>query len=585
MPASSYPPTPATPPNGLSAVLVDAGNGTLGDYLGLDARGKVAFVRFDTDVLPWLDTLAYEAELQGACALVFYYVNGYAQHESGRALNTHDGMARTTIPVLQICRRDGGHLAERLTAGGSVRVTLRSQVEADPKGTGHNIVGELPGRLRDRYLIIGAHYDAWFHGYWDNAVGVAGMLAMAKALLKSGYQPEHTLLFVATDAEEFGVPDTHFDWLIGCHRMLEDHPQWHEGVSAAFNIDTLGFLDQEQLGFISSPELLPFVRCATSDYSAEAFPTTEVRVKEQITAWTEVLSYAYFGIPPLQPRFGLKEAKRTVYHTQFDDAGIVHVERAFETIRLYGALLVRFDCQTILPYEFTERVQTLRRTIENPPPGVADGELAGFRRALDTLEQRSQRLNRLLSRMDEVELDRRRKEINNSLSLAAGHMIKNTNYLSAEDPEDALPLHIYYDRDLRALDAALVHLETGEAQKAIAVLADDDTGLHGAWYAAEMSYPVYYRQTIGARDPARQDLFWGKDRTAAITDVWMELHTLRDKLERGVSDFRTEERTLREKRQAVAARYREAIASLTTIVEEVAELLPPEGLQGIDAGQ
>ncbi|MEJ2558894.1 MAG: M28 family peptidase, partial [Anaerolineae bacterium] len=84
-------------------------------------------------------------------------------------------------------------------------------------------------------MLVGAHYDTWFHGYWDNAVGVASILAMARTLLDHGYQPEHTLLFVATDAEEFGAPDTHFDWLIGCHSMLGAHPEWHGRISAAFN--------------------------------------------------------------------------------------------------------------------------------------------------------------------------------------------------------------------------------------------------------------------------------------------------------------------------------------------------------------
>jgi Iap family predicted aminopeptidase len=276
MPASSFPPTPGTPREGLSSLMVDAGHGTAGDYVGLDVRDRIAFVRFDTERMPWMDSLAYEAELHGACAVVFTYVNGYAQHESGTALNTHDGTARPTIPILQIAKRDGARLVERLAGGGPVRAVLHSQVAADPEGTGYNVMGRIRGRLPDRYVIVGAHYDAWFHGYWDNAVGVAGMLGMAaaaRALLEQGYQPEHTLLFVATDAEEFGAPDTHFDWLIGCYHMLQDHPEWQGRVSAAFNIDTLAFLGQEQLGFIGPPELLPFLRETVGSWETRTFPS------------------------------------------------------------------------------------------------------------------------------------------------------------------------------------------------------------------------------------------------------------------------------------------------------------------------
>jgi Iap family predicted aminopeptidase len=572
--ASSYPPTPGTSGEGLYALLVDVGYGTARDYLGLDVRGKIAFVRFDTERLPWMDVLAHEAELHGARALVFYHLNGYAQHESGEALNTHDGAARPTIPILQLPKRDGGRVAERLAAEGPVLTTLRSQVEIDPQGTGHNVIGHIPGSLADRYLIIGAHYDAWFHGYWDNAVGVAGILTLAKALLENGYQPEHTLLFIATDAEEFGAPDTHFDWLIGCHRLLEAHPEWHGRVSAAFNIDTLSFLTQEELGFIGPPELVPFLQEAVGGYQAKTFPQPRVWVKEQVTAWTETLTYAYFGVPPLQPRFGAEEIKRTIYHTQFDTAEMVHHERAVETLQLYGALLVHFDRQPILPYDFTQRVQTLRGTIQNPPLGLDDAvdeELDGLRQALDELEAKAQRWN---SPSDETEAG---ESLQDLLCQVAAHLISNINYVDATAPEDALPLHVFYDRDLRALDAALDHLPSGHAQAAIAALTDDKAGLHGARFALNMSYPVYYRNTLAGRNPGRNDLFWGQDRTPMITDVWGELHTLQDKLARGMTDFGAEMYALREKRETVAAAYRDALRQLAGVISEAAAMLPLPG--------
>ena len=576
MPASSFPPTPGTPPEGLVTMLVDAGNGTAHDYVGLDVRDKIAFVRFDTNRLPWMDALAYEAELHGARAIVFYYLNGYAQHESGTALNTHDGAARPTIPILQVCKRDGVRLAERLAVEGPVQATIRSDVEIDPEGTGYNVIGQIPGRLAERYLIVGAHYDAWFRGYWDNAVGVAGMLAMAKTLLEHDYRPEHTLLFIATDAEEFGAPDTHFDWLVGCYRMLEAHPEWHGRATAAFNIDTLAFLAQEQLGFIGPPELLPFLQETVGSYETRTFPDPKVWIKEQVTAWTETLTYAYFGIPPIQPRFALKEARQTIYHTQFDDRGIVHQERAAETIQLYGALLVRLDRQPILPYEFTERVRSLRRTIEKPLDGEAEEQLASLRRALDRLEEQADRLSLLPALWDGAEASKKRDGMNDRLRQATAHLIANINYLDGTAPDDGLPLHVFYDRDLRALDAALAHLAAGEAQQAIAALTDGKTGVHGAWCALDMSYPVYYRNTVGGRNPGRQDLFWGQDRTLMLTDVWAELHSLRDKLARGATDFGAEAYALRQKRGAVAEAYREAIVELAGVIEEAVAMLPLE---------
>jgi Iap family predicted aminopeptidase len=575
LPASSYPPSPGTPEKGLRRTLVDAGYGTAADYIGLGMRDKVAFVRFDTGRLPWVGTLAYEAELQGAVAVVFYYVNGYAQHESGQALNTHDGTARPTIPVLSLSQADGMRLAKRLVDNGPFPVTLHSQVTADPRGTGYNVIGEIPGRLKEHYLIVAAHYDAWFHGYWDNAIGVAGILAMAKVLLENDHRPQHTLLFIATDAEEFGAPDTNFDWLVGCHRMLQSHPEWYGRVSAAFNIDTLAFLAQDKLGFIAPPELVPFLEEAVGHYQAKTFPQQRVWVKEQVTAWTETLSYAYFGIPPLQPRFALKEARQTIYHTQFDTPEIVHPARATETVQLYGTLLLRLDQQPILPYDFTERVRSLEKTVVTTPSSQPEENIAQLKAKLALFNELTGKLHRLTHDPDWLKhaSERAREEVNDTLCQIVGRMVSRVNYISADAPEDALPLHTFYDRDLRALDAALAYLTAGKGREAIAALTDPEAGLCGAAYATELSYPAYYRHTIAASNPTRDDLFWGYQRTAKITDIWAELHTLQDRIDRGIDDFRPEVYILEAKRERVAAAYQQAIAQLTREIEEVIGLL------------
>jgi hypothetical protein len=92
-----------------------------------------------------------------------------------------------------------------------------------------------------------------------------------------------------------------------------------------------------------------------------------------------------------------------------------------------------------------------------------------------------------------------------------------------------------------------------------------------------MSYPVYHRNTVGGRNPGRGDLFWGQDRTAMLTDVWMELHSLRDKQGRGGSDFGEEIYALEEKAQAVADAYRLAITDLAEAVRVATALLPKGG--------
>jgi hypothetical protein len=207
----------------------------------------------------------------------------------------------------------------------------------------------------------------------------------------------------------------------------------------------------------------------------------------------------------------------------------------------------------------------------SPIPG-ADEERAELGRALNRLEARARQL--ALMPAEGEKNDQKRMAVNDRLRWAAGHLIRNTNFLNASSPEDALPLHTFYDRDWRALDAGLAHLEAGDARQAIEALTNDETGVDGAWCALDMSYRIYHRNTIAVRSPGRRDLFWGRNRTALPTDVWAELHSLEDKLARGVADFGAEINALDEKRQVVADVYRKAIAGLAETVDAATALLP-----------
>jgi Zn-dependent M28 family amino/carboxypeptidase len=96
--------------------------------------------------------------------------------------------------------------------GGSYERWFRFSTPQDKaERPGVNIVGVIRGRRDpDRYIAVTAHYDHLgtkngqvFNGADDNASGVAAMLAIAHQL--SLHPPDHSILFVAFDAEETGL--------------------------------------------------------------------------------------------------------------------------------------------------------------------------------------------------------------------------------------------------------------------------------------------------------------------------------------------------------------------------------------------
>lgn len=79
-----------------------------------------------------------------------------------------------------------------------------------------NVIGYIPGKRSDEYVIVGAHYDhlgiaeavdgdSLYNGADDNASGVSAVLQIAKAFMANGCQPERTVLFAFWDGEERGL--------------------------------------------------------------------------------------------------------------------------------------------------------------------------------------------------------------------------------------------------------------------------------------------------------------------------------------------------------------------------------------------
>lgn len=102
---------------------------------------------------------------------------------------------------------------------------------------GVNILGLIEGtRVPDRYIIVTAHYDhvgtndgQIFNGADDNASGVATMLELA-ARLKAA-PPEHSVIFVAFDAEERG--------LLGAKHFVQAPPVPLASIAMNLNFDMI----------------------------------------------------------------------------------------------------------------------------------------------------------------------------------------------------------------------------------------------------------------------------------------------------------------------------------------------------------
>jgi Zn-dependent M28 family amino/carboxypeptidase len=127
----------------------------------------------------------------------------------------------------------GGQDLDRLREAAKTRdfkpVALNAKVETTLKTrsqrvTAPNVVGIMRGAdqtFKEDFIVYSAHWDHLgmrpgqlgdniYNGAVDNATGIAGLLAIAKAFTDLEYKPKRSILFIATTAEEQGLLGAEF---------------------------------------------------------------------------------------------------------------------------------------------------------------------------------------------------------------------------------------------------------------------------------------------------------------------------------------------------------------------------------------
>ena len=139
------------------------------------------------------------------------------------------------IPVQPLSYRDGLELLKRLKGPvapeawrgslpltyhigpGPAKVHMSLQMEYAQRRL-INVVGRIAGAVApDEWIIIGSHRDAWTFGASDSVSGHVSMMSVARAMgdmMKKGWKPRRSVLFVSWDGEEQG--------LLGSTEWVED---------------------------------------------------------------------------------------------------------------------------------------------------------------------------------------------------------------------------------------------------------------------------------------------------------------------------------------------------------------------------
>ena len=423
MPASYA--TSGTDADGITAELVDVGTGTAWEYEGLDVTGKIVLAGVDQWNVAWIDQYMNEAALHGAAAIITYDVGGYATY-SDDMINMQDVCSEDVIPCVSISKNQYLQLAEALEAGNTTATLIVDNIVEQDQGTSYNVVGTLKGRSSEQQIIVSGHYDIYFNGFQDDSCAVGLVLAMAKAMVDAGYQPENDILFIAHGSEEWGASGTQFDWTTGAWEMINTaHPEWAGKTIAMLNFELPAFYDGMEEGQISCvPEFASLTQKFIEHSGLLAAPVNDVypngisSISVDTNTMEDGVSYRASGVPYFINIPGTQDGEtgwiQQRYHTVADDKDTYNADVMQTNLNTFGALAIYLDQTPALELDLTATCDDLEEALNRDIAGAAgadtDAYLAVLSQLRDTAVQWNGKVRNVNARYQQAVEDKASQE-------------------------------------------------------------------------------------------------------------------------------------------------------------------------------
>ena len=597
MPASYA--TSGTDEDGISAPIVDVGDGTAAAYEGKDVEGKIVLAGVDQWNEAWIDQYMHEADLHGAAAIVTYDTGGYATY-SDEMINMQDVCADDVMPCVSISASQYRQLAEAIEAGNDMATLIVDNEMQEEQGTSYNVVGRLKGRSDDQQIIVSGHYDVYFNGFQDDSCAVGLVLAMAKGMVDSGYQPENDILFIAHGAEEWGASGTQFDWTTGAWEMINTaHPEWAGKTIAMINFELPAFYDGMSQGQISCvPEFAALTKSFVEDSGLLAEPVDAVYPdgisSESVDTNTmeDGVSYRASGVPYFVNIPGTQDGEdgwiQQRYHTAADDKDTYSAAVMQTNLNTFGALAIYLDQTPALKLDLRAACDDLQEALDTTlaedaaQPYLAT--LEELRSAVQTHQETIDAVNReyqdaLAEGADQQTLDeiRARGRALNSKTLEAFRFVQD-HFIGILSTSDIVIKHEAYQDNVELIEDVIDALDQGTLSN-----EEGNGALDLAWMINGGTEYGYYSFSVETNTISKSflleesnpdDLFWGTGKGAVLADTYPATVSLLEKAESGDSDFSEEialyTRELEEQRQLLQEMIRQESSSMRQLSELLA---------------
>ena len=554
--------TASTPVEGLTAEIVYVGDGTMWDYEGLDVTGKIVLIDIDQRSNWWITYPMLEAQHQGAAAILAANVGGFAQ-VADDALNCQDICGPTAIPTLSIGLADSQAIQAKLSEG-PVTATLVVDNEVSEDGTTYNILGRIPGKSSDYQIIVGGHYDVHFTGFQDDNCAVGLVLAMAKGMIDSGYQPENDIVFCLHGAEEWGSSYTQYDWTVGAWEMINNvHPEWVGKTLAFLNFELPAYEFSTYTSTYSAPEMYAMLDYFANEYPYSpdpegCFPDGVLTEGYQTYTYSDDFSYYAAGVPSTVNGFLLQKDMETVfpfyvdiYHSQYDTPDTYNEAVMDFNLKYYGALAMYIDQTPALYLDFTAQYDRILASMDEDLMAEAGVDVEAYKAALEGLNTAAQTMADQVKQVNDDYAAARAEGDTAAMAelWAQGRALTAQNLAAFQFAQKNL-LGLMYERPIVPHEAPqeniqlcrdiIACLETGDVATAVDEYAWTVNNVL-EWYAMYFSPEVIAIQDDMLWGEDNQDnLYWGTDIGFTKADVDAATRSLFVRYEETGGDFTQE---------------------------------------------
>ncbi len=565
---------PGTPPEGIEAEIEYVGMGTRFDYADKDVTGKLVLIDVSEEEMYWLQYPLYEAELHGAIGAVVHWIEYQDVEDS---VVTHDSECRTTIPAVCVSHKNAEYLKDLImTSSEPVEVKIWCDAEIDYDGTAYNVYGYIPGTVHpEEYIVIGDHYDKWWYGASDDGSGVSRLLGIAKAMVDSGYEPDRTIVFIATDAEEYGWTDTEFDWALGAWwSIFDQHRDWAGKTRGYFNLEGGGDSGATSVYAWGTPETQLFRKSLLKLFDEwfmknrpwSAYYSRSVEWTEKFfTTWADGFSWGAAGIPVMDVgSWRSFEYSGYSYHTQTDTMEWISAESLAMSIIANGIAAIELDRALIAPYSFQKKADDIEKNMNYDVLGEAGVDTSWLNAALGEFYDAGDELwseiraTRYSENADEVNqlLMQAEKKLQSELQMVGG-------YIESMYPQE------HYEDDTWYMREGIYSLEEGNIDRALMWLS----WVYGMYTGRWVSHDNYEYMQLDRWNLDNFNQFWGRGRTAQIIDIWYEYDSLLQKKAAGDWDFSDEIASLQEKYNIVVENLQKAVDEMAQTLVDATEML------------